>query len=70
MFLCAHTFVKLTFDGYFDKQIIQSQWQIDFSVSHDDYFDKDYSNIDDLIQQAQFVREEIKRLRDEVKNAV
>ena len=58
------------FDGYFDKQIIQSQWQNDFSVSHDDYFNKDYSNIDDLIKQAQFVREEIKRLRAEVQNAV
>lgn len=51
------------FDNYFDKQLIQSQWQDDFTVSHDDYFNKDYANIDELKAQAKIVREEIKQLR-------
>ena len=57
--------LKLTnwFENYFDKQLLQSQWQQNFKVSHDNYFDKDYANIEELKQQAEFVREEIKRLR-------
>ena len=51
------------FDNYFDKQLTQSQWQDDFTVSHDDYFNKDYSNIDELKAQAKIVRNEIRELR-------
>lgn len=51
------------FDNYFDKQLTQSQWQDDFTVSHDDYFNKDYANIDELKAQAKFVRDEIRELR-------
>lgn len=51
------------FENYFDKQLTQSQWQDDFIVSHDDYFDKDYENIDELKAQAKIVRDEIRRLR-------
>ena len=51
------------FDNYFDKQLTQSQWQDDFTVSHDDYFNKDYANIDELKAQAKVVRDEIRELR-------
>ena len=51
------------FDNYFDKQLNQSLWQDDFTVSHDDYFDKDYANIDELKAQAKIVRNEIRELR-------
>ena len=51
------------FDNYFDKQLTQSQWQDDFTVSHDDYFNKDYANIDELKAQAKIVRNEIRELR-------
>lgn len=51
------------FDNYFDKQLTQSQWQDDFTVSHDDYFNKDYANIDELKTQAKIVRNEIRELR-------
>ena len=51
------------FDNYFDKQLTQSQWQDDFTVSHDDYFNKDYSSIDELKAQAKIVRNEIRELR-------
>lgn len=51
------------FDNYFDKQLTQSQWQDDFTVSHDNYFNKDYSNIDELKAQAKVVRDEIRELR-------
>lgn len=51
------------FDNYFDKQLTQSQWQDDFKVSHDDYFNKDYANIDELKAQAEIVRNEIRELR-------
>ena len=40
------------FDNYFDKQLNQSLWQDDFTVSHDDYFDKNYASIDELKAQA------------------
>ena len=51
------------FDNYFDKQLTQSQWQDDFTVSHDDYFNKDYASIDELKEQAKIVRNEIRELR-------
>ena len=51
------------FDNYFDKQLTQSQWQDDFTVSHDNYFNKDYANIDELKAQAKVVRNEIRELR-------
>lgn len=54
------------FNSYFDKQLNQSLWQDDFSVSHDDYFDKDYANIDELKAQAKIVRDEIRELRENV----
>lgn len=55
--------LKNWFDNYFDKQLNQSLWQDDFTVSHDDYFNKDYASIDDLKAQAKIVRDEIKKLR-------
>ena len=54
------------FNNYFDKQIKQSLWQEDFIISHDDYFDKDYANLDELKVQANKVRTQIKLLRQEV----
>lgn len=54
------------FDNYFDKQLTQSQWQDDFTVSHDDYFNKDYASIDELKAQAKLVRNEIRELRENV----
>ena len=57
------SFCILWFDNYFDKQLTQSQWQDDFTVSHDNYFDKDYANIDELKTQAKIVRDEIRELR-------
>lgn len=51
------------FDNYFDKQLTQSIWQDDFEVSHDDYFNKDYVNIEELKAQAKLVRDEIRNLR-------
>ena len=51
------------FDNYFDKQLNQSLWQDDFTVSHDNYFNKDYANIDELKAQAKVVRNEIRELR-------
>ena len=51
------------FDNYFDKQLNQSLWQDDFKVSHDNYFNKDYANIDELKAQAKIVRNEIRELK-------
>ena len=51
------------FDNYFDKQLNQSLWQDDFTVSHDNYFNKDYANIDELKAQAKVGRNEIRELR-------
>ena len=51
------------FDNYFDKQLNQSLWQDDFTVSHDNYFNKDYVNIDELKAQAKIVRDKIRELR-------
>lgn len=55
--------LEIWFNNYFNKQLTQSLWQDDFEVSHDDYFDKDYENIDELKKQAEVVRQEIKNLR-------
>lgn len=65
----AHILSELEdwFDNYFDKQIKQSLWQEDFTISHDNYFDKDYANLDELKVQANKVRIQIKLLRQEVK---
>lgn len=52
---------KTWFKDYFEYQLTQSLWQSDFIPSHDEYFDKDYADIDELKQQAEFVRREIKR---------
>lgn len=54
---------QIWFDEYFDKQLTQSMWQENFAVSHDNYFDKNYANIDELKTQAEIVRQEIKRLK-------
>ena len=51
------------FDNYFDKQLIQSQWQDDFTISYDNYFNKEYSNIEELKVQAKLVRNKIRELR-------
>ena len=61
--------LNVWFDYYFAKQLQQSQWQKDFRVSPDEYFKdengnpKTYENLEALFEQAQFVREEIKRLK-------
>ncbi len=58
------------FDNYFDKQLTQSQWQEDFTVSSDPYFKdnngnpKTYTTIDDLKKQAKVVRDKIRRLKN------
>ena len=54
------------FNSYFEKQLIQSMWQKDFTTSHDTYFNKDYSTIDELKTQGEIVRAEIKQLRKEI----
>lgn len=57
------------FDDYFDRQLNQSLWQDDFTVSEDVYFKdekgqpKTYANIDELKAQAEIVRNEIRELR-------
>lgn len=55
------------FKNYFHEQFEQSLWQDDFEVSHDDYFNKDYANIDELKAQAKLVRDEIRELREKIK---
>lgn len=39
----------------------QSLWQTNFTISHDNYFDKDYASIEELKAQAEIVRAEIKK---------
>lgn len=51
------------FDNYFEKQLIQSMWQSDFKISHDEYFNCDYSDMDELKAKGEEVRAEIKNLR-------
>lgn len=58
------------FNNYFDKQLTQSMWQSDFTVSADPYFKdengkaKTYASIDELKAQAEIVRQEIKQLKE------
>lgn len=60
------------FDTYFDKQFKQSQWQKNFKVSEDPYFENEngnprtYADIEELKAQAEIVRVLINSLRDEV----
>lgn len=55
------------FKNYFEKQLIQSMWQNNFKISHDKYFNKSYSNINELKEQAELVRAEIKTLKENLK---
>ena len=63
------------FDSYFNKQLIQSQWQKNFKVSEDPYFKdengnpKTYADIEELKEKAELVASEIRNLREELKNA-
>lgn len=51
------------FNSYFERQLIQSFWQNDFVISHDDVFDVDYSTVDELKAKGEEVRAQIKNLR-------
>lgn len=51
------------FNNYFEKQLIQSTWQTNFKVSHDNYFNKDYLNIEELKAQGEVARAKIKEIR-------
>lgn len=55
--------LKFWFNDFFDKQLIQSLWQTDYTVSHDNYFNKDYETVEDLKEQAEVVRARIKELK-------
>ena len=58
------------FTNYFEKQLIQSIWQENFTISNDPYLKKEnrepltYETINDLKAKGEEVREEIKRLRE------
>ena len=58
------------FETFFRAQLEQHSWQNDYKPSEDPYFKnengtpKTYSTFEDLKQQAQFVRDEIKRLKN------
>ncbi len=67
--LLSNELFKLTnwFDSYFAKQLQQSQWQDDFTVSHDKYFDKDYTDLDELKVQAKIVRDRIREIKNILK---
>lgn len=58
--------LKKWFSNFFDYQFKQSLWQTNFTISHDDFFNKDYANVEELKLQAEFVRAEIKRLLEEL----
>ena len=51
------------FNNYFEKQLIQSTWQNDFTISCDKYFNCNYLTIEELKAKAEEVRNEIKKLR-------
>lgn len=57
------------FDTYFKMQLEQHSWQKDYKPSIDPYFKnedgsaKTYETFEDIIAQAEIVREEIKKLR-------
>lgn len=55
--------LKKWFDNYFDNQLKQSLWQSNFTISHDNYFDRDYNDIEELKTKAEEVRQEIKALQ-------
>ena len=54
------------FENYFEKQLIQSMWQTDFVISFDKYFEKEYNTVEELKEQGEKVRAEIKLLRGEL----
>lgn len=60
------------FDNYFQPQLIQSMWQTDFKISQDKYFKDEngncleYNSIEQLKEQGEKVREQIKNLRIEI----
>lgn len=60
------------FNNFFEKQLIQSIWQLDFKVSEDKYFfdtngnPLKYESIDSLQAKGEEVRIQIKSLRQEV----
>ena len=57
------------FGNYFDKQLNQSLWQDDFNISHDEYFNKDYTSLNELKEQAKVVRAKIQELRKGLTNS-
>lgn len=61
----ANELLKLEnwFNSYFERQLIQSFWQNDFVISHDDVFGVNYSTIDELKAKGEEVRAQIKNLR-------
>lgn len=62
------------FNDFFQPQLIQSMWQVDFVISKDIYFVDDnqqpieYESIEDLKTKGEDVRTQIKLLRNEVKS--
>ena len=56
------------FNNFFENQLIQSIWQTNFKVSHDNYFNKDYSSIEELKAQGEIVRARIKEIRSFLKD--
>lgn len=67
-------FCLLWFDAYFKMQLEQHLWQKDYKPSEDPYFKdeigqpKTYLTFEELTEQAEFVRDEIKRFRKEELN--
>lgn len=55
------------FDTYFQMQLQQHSWQTDYTPSFDNYFNCDYISWEDVCEKAQFVREEINKLRNLLK---
>lgn len=58
------------FENYFRKQLEQSLWQDDFTVAHDEYFDKDYADFNELKVQAKVVRDRIREIKEKLKTEV
>jgi hypothetical protein len=59
--------LEIWFDSFFEKQLIQSTWQTNFKVSRDNYFNKDYSSIEELKAKGEVVRARIKEIRSSLK---
>lgn len=61
------------FNTYFRMQLEQHSWQTDYKPSEDTYFKnedgtpKTYTTFEEVTEQAQFVRNEIKRLKESLK---